>query len=133
MWSWISIRLYFFKEEGEGTASQGESGEQIVKKCETPTISFDGDKLSFTCATEGVVYHYTISHSDVQSGASSKDVNLTQTYNITVYASKDGYNDSEVAKATLKASNSVLIGDVDGNGVVNVADHVKLSDIILNK
>lgn len=124
---------FFFKDEGEGTASQGESGEQTVNKCETPTISFDGDKLSFTCATEGVVYHYTISHSDVQSGASSRDVNLTQTYNITVYASKDGYNDSEVAKATLKASNSVLIGDVDGNGVVNVADHVKLSDIILNK
>lgn len=124
---------FFFKDEGEGTASQGESGEQIVNKCETPTISFDGDKLSFACATEGVAFHYTISHSDVKSGISSKAVDLAQTYNITVYASKDGYNDSEVAKATLKASNSVLIGDVDGDGIVNVADHVKLSDIILNK
>jgi len=26
-----------------------------------------------------------------------------------------------------------LSGDVDGNGVVNVADHVKLSDIIMNQ
>lgn len=124
---------FFFKEEGEGTASQGESGEQIVKKCETPTIGFDGDKLSFACATEGVAFHYTVSHSDVKSGTSSKDVDLAQTYNITVYASKDGYNDSEVAKATIKASNNVLLGDVDGDGVVNVADHVKLSDIIMNK
>jgi hypothetical protein len=124
---------FFFKDEGEGTASQGESGEQTVNKCETPTISFDGDKLSFACATEGVAFHYTISHSDVKSGISSKAVDLAQTYNITVYASKDGYNDSEVAKATLKASNSVLLGDVDGDGIVNVADHVKLSDIILNK
>ena len=124
---------FFFKDEGEGTASQGESGEQIVKKCETPTISFNGDKLSFACATEGVVFHYTISHSDMKNGTSSKDVDLAQTYNITVYAKKDGYNDSEVAKATLKASGSVLIGDVDGDGIVNVADHVKLSDIIMNK
>ena len=124
---------FFFKDEGEGTASEGESGEQTVNKCETPTISFDGDKLSFACATEGVVYHYTISHSDVQNGASSKDVNLTQTYTIAVFARKDGYIDSKVAKATLKASGSVLVGDVDGNGIVNVADHVKLSEIIMNK
>ena len=26
-----------------------------------------------------------------------------------------------------------LIGDVDGNGVVNEADHVKLTDIIMKK
>ena len=124
---------FFFKDEGEGTASQDESGEQIVMKCETPTISFNGDKLSFDCATEGVVYHYNISHSDVKNGTSSKNVDLAQTYNITVYAKKEGYNDSEVAKATLKASGNVLLGDVDGDGVVNVADHVKLSDIIMNK
>ena len=124
---------FFFKDEGEGTASQGESGEQIVNKCETPTISLVGDKLSFACATEGVVYHYTISHSDVQNGASSKDVDLTQTYTITVFARKDGYGDSEVAKATIKVAGSGLPGDVDGNGVVNVADHVKLSEIIMNQ
>lgn len=124
---------FLFKDEGEGTASQGESGEQIVKKCETPTISLVGDKLSFACATEGVVYHYSISHSDVQNGASSKDVDLTQTYTIAVFARKDGYGDSEVAKATIKVSGSGLPGDVDGNGVVNVADHVKLSEIIMNQ
>jgi hypothetical protein len=104
-----------------------------VNKCETPTISLVGDKLSFACATEGVVYHYTISHSDVQNGASSKDVNLTQTYTITVFARKDGYGDSEVARATIKVSDSGLPGDVDGNGIVNVADHVKLSEIIMKQ
>ena len=124
---------FFFKDEGEGTAGQGGSGEQIVKKCETPTISLVGDKLSFACATEGVVYHYTISHSDVQNGASSKDVDLTQTYTITVFARKDGYGDSEVAKATFKASGSGLPGDLNYDGKVDVADHVELSKIILNK
>lgn len=123
---------FFFKDEGEGTASQGESGEQIVNKCATPTISLIGDKLSFACATEGVVFHYTVSHSDVQNGASSKDVNLTQTYTITVFARKDGYGDSEVARATVKASGSGIPGDVNNDGKVNVADHVKLSEIIMN-
>ena len=124
---------FFYKDEGEGTASQGENGEQIVKKCETPSISFTDEKISFACATEGVVFHYTISHSDVQEGASSKDVNLTQTYNITVYASKDGYNNSEVAKATLKAPGVGLFGDINNDGKVDVGDHVKLTDIIMNK
>ena len=124
---------FFFKDEGEGTASQGEGGEQIVNKCATPTISLVGDKLSFACATEGVVFHYTVSHSDVQNGASSKDVNLTQTYTITVFARKDGYGDSEVARATVKASGSGLPGDVNNDGKVNVADHVMLSDIIMNQ
>ena len=119
---------FFFKEEGEGTASQGESGEQIVKKCETPTISLVGDKLSFACATDGVTYYYTISHSDAKSGTSSKDVDLTQTYTITVFARKDGYGDSEIAKTTFKA----MPGDVNGDGKVDVTDHVKLSDIIMD-
>ena len=120
---------FFFKEEGEGTASYGDDDEQIVMKCETPTITLIGDKLSFACKTDGVTYYYTISHSDAKSGTSSKDVDLTQTYTITVFARKDGYGDSEIAKATFKA----MHGDVNGDGKVDVADHVKLSDIIMNK
>ena len=124
---------FFFKEEGEGTASHGDDGEQIVMKCETPTITLVGDKLSFACKTDGVKFYYSVSHSDVKSGTSSKDVDLTKTYTITVFARKDGYGDSEVAKATFKASGGGIPGDVNGDGKVDVADHVKLSDIIMNK
>ena len=124
---------FFFMDEGEGTASQGESGEQIVNKCETPTITLVDNKLSFASETEGVVFHYTISHSDVQNGVSSKDVNLTRTYTVSVYASKDGYSDSEVARANIVVSGIGLFGDLDGNGTVNVADHVKLTKIIMNQ
>ena len=119
---------FFFKEEGEGTASYGDNDEEIVMKCETPTITLVGDKLSFACATDGVTYYYSVSYSDVKSGTSSKDVDLTKTYTITVFARKDGYGDSEVAKATFKA----VPGDVNGDGKVDVTDHVKLSDIIMD-
>ena len=108
---------FLFKDEGEGTSSQGESGEQIVNKCEKPTITLVDN----------------ISHSDVQNGVSSKDVNLTRTYTVSVYASKDGYSDSEVARANIVVSGIGLFGDLDGNGTVNVADHVKLTKIIMNQ
>ena len=124
---------FLYKEEGEGTAQQGETGEQIVNKCEKPTITLVDNKLSFASETEGVVFHYTISHSDVQNGVSSKDVNLTRTYTVSVYASKDGYSDSEVARANIVVSGIGLFGDLDGNGTVNVADHVKLTKIIMNQ
>lgn len=123
---------FFFTDEGQGSASQGGSGGITVKKCEAPTIAINGDKLNFSCKTEGVVYHYTITHSDVRNGVSDKDVNLTSTYNITVFASKEGYNDSEVATTTIKASGSSgVFGDLTGDGKVNAADHVKLSQIIM--
>ena len=124
---------FLFKEEGEGTAGQGGGGEQTVKKCETPTISLVGDKLTFASNTEGAVFHYTVSCSDTQNGVASKDVNLTKTITVSVYATKDGYNDSEVTTSTFKVSGSGMPGDVNGDNKVDVADHVELSKIILNQ
>ena len=124
---------FFFKEEGDGTVSQGESGEQTVKKCKTPTISLVGDKLTFASNTEGAVFHYTVSCSDTQNGVASKDVNLTKTITVSVYATKDGYNDSEVTTSTFKVSGSGMPGDVNGDNKVDVADHVELSKIILEQ
>ena len=46
---------FLFIEEGEpGSGTQPEE-----KKCATPSISYANKKLTFTCETEGVEYHYT--------------------------------------------------------------------------
>ena len=60
---------------------------------------------------------------------------LSQTYKITVYATKAGYENSEVATREIVIENgqTTLFGDLNKDGKVNVADHVKLSDIIMNK
>ena len=52
-----------------------------------------------------------------------------------VYATKDGYNNSDVATREIVIENgqATLFGDINKDGKVNVADHVKLSDIIMNK
>ena len=81
--------------------------EEINIKCATPTISFTNNKLKFSCATKSVQYHYTINDADIKSGVASS-VNLSATYEISVYATKSGYKASDVATATLVWTNAVL-------------------------
>ena len=71
-----------------------------AEKCATPTIKYENGKLIFECETEGAVCSSTITDSDIASYTTNK-VNLTATYKISVYATKEGYNKSDVATATL--------------------------------
>ena len=87
-----------FNEEGEGTIDHG-SGESD-KKCATPTISYHNGKLTFECTTEGAEFQSSITDSDITSYNSS-EVQLGVTYIISVYAMKAGYENSDVATATL--------------------------------
>ena len=90
---------FFFITEGEGGEPvEPETPEEKV--CATPTISYINGELMFESETEDVVYHSTITDSDINS-YETKKVQLNVTYNISVYATKEGYKDSEVAKATL--------------------------------
>lgn len=75
-------------------------GGEADSKVETPTISYHNGELTFSCATDGVEYVYEITDSDIKTGFDSK-VQLSVTYNISVYATKDGYEKSDIATATL--------------------------------
>ena len=88
---------FLFIEEGTGPNG---SGTQDKEKCDKPTISYQNGKLIFNCATEGATCQYTITDDDITSG-SSNEVQLGVTYNISVYAAKSGYDNSETATATL--------------------------------
>ena len=81
--------------------------------------------------TEGAEFISTITPAEINKKYDSEIV-ISNSYKVTVYATKVGFIDSDKATIEIQASSSIL-GDVDGNGVVNVADHVKLSDIIMNK
>jgi hypothetical protein len=100
-------------------------------KCATPIISFQNGQLTFTCDTEGVTYNYTITCPSSATGTNNSGcVSLGSDITVSVFASKPGYKNSD--KAT-KAINVGIKGDVDGNGVVDVADHVDLSKIIMGQ
>ena len=82
-----------------------ESGDddKPVTQCATPSISYEAGELKFACETAGAKYHYTISDNDMATDALSEDgkVSLSAAYNISVYATADGYTASEKAEATL--------------------------------
>lgn len=77
-----------------------QGGEGSKEKCEKPTISYQNGKLMFYSATEGATCQYSITDSDIKSG-SSNEVDLSVTYNISVYATRSGYGNSDVTSATL--------------------------------
>ena len=72
----------------------------VNQKCETPTISYVNGQLKMSCATEGVEYITNITDADVKKHYDAI-ISLTATYNISVYATKTGYEKSDIANATL--------------------------------
>ena len=89
-----------------------ETGEdnKPVTQCSTPSISYESGKLKFACETTGAKYHYTITDTDIKSDALSEngEVSLSAAYNISVYATADGYKASDKAEATLYWINANL-------------------------
>ena len=70
------------------------------EKCATPTIHYVNNTLTFDCETEDVTFESKITDTDI-AAYSSSEIQLGVTYNISVYATKTGYLDSEKATATL--------------------------------
>ncbi|HBJ04602.1 MAG TPA: hypothetical protein DDY97_08350, partial [Prevotella sp.] len=104
-----------------------ETGEdnKPVTQCSTPSISYESGKLMFACETTGAKYHYTITDTDIKSDALSEngEVSLSAAYNISVYATADGYTASDKAEATLywinaNLENGTNINQVRTRGVV---------------
>lgn len=86
----------FFNIVEDPTLGEG----QAIQKCEKPAIQYTCGKLSFYSGTDGVIFHSTITNSDI-STYSSNEIQLGVTYTIYVFASKEGYENSDVATATL--------------------------------
>ena len=81
-----------------------EDGQPVtIEKCAVPEISYSDRRLTFTSATDGAKYHYTITAEDATAEAYSEtgEVTLAAAYGISVYASAEGYANSDAATATL--------------------------------
>jgi len=106
---------FLFIEEGTGGGAT-----PTTQKCEKPTISYENGKLTFSCATEGAVCQYSITDTDIKAG-SGNEVQLGVTYNISVFAAKAGYENSETATATLCWIEQQPKTEGITNGIANVA------------
>lgn len=117
-----------WKYFGNIVALTGETPE--TPKCATPTINFVNGELVFNCETEGVEFVSEVTVCDAKKNYSNK-VNLTGIYQVSVYATKSGYYDSDVATENIDVRG--IQGDTNRDGVVTVADAVGVVNIILEK
>ena len=95
--------------------------EPATQKCVTPTISVVDGELEFSCETDGVEFVSEVTSKEVKKYYDSK-VKITGTYTVSVYATKAGYYNSEVAtlEFTLGAGGEVC--DVNKDGKVDIGD-----------
>jgi hypothetical protein len=71
-----------------------------TKKCESPTIYYEDGHIRFKCNTNDVHFVSRISDQDITTHY-THDIMLTATYDISVYAEKYGYENSDIVHATL--------------------------------
>lgn len=71
-----------------------------IEICTTPVIKYQEGKLIFSSDTEGVEFISNITCEDIKKHYEA-EISLSKTYTISVYATKVGYEDSELATATL--------------------------------
>lgn len=84
-----------------GTFKSIESSDiPTTKKCAKPTISYENGKLIYASETEGAKIVSDVKSDDIKTSYDN-EVDLTATYNISAYATMAGYDDSDVATATL--------------------------------
>ena len=114
-------KTFAFIEEG----TIGGGGEATIKKCEKPTIGYSNGKLTFACSTEGASCQYNITDTDIKAG-SGNEIQLSVTYEISVYATKEGYENSETATATLCWIDVEPKTEGITDGIANVPAHALL-------
>jgi hypothetical protein len=90
--------------------------EESMPKCATPVVSYNNSKLTFECETDGVEFVTEITSSDFNKFYNSS-VDLAVTYNISVYAMLEGYENSDTVNATLCWIEN---GDSDEDDTTNI-------------
>ena len=108
-----------------------DGSEAVVPKCATPTISVVEGKIKFSCETEGVSFESSITMPTSSKSADGTEISLSNKYKVTVFAKKRGYIDSDIAEAEFVGS--LIRGDLNNDGKVDVADHVDLTKIIMGQ
>lgn len=120
-----------------GTIEAMASNELV--KCATPEISYASGTISFTSATEGAQYISSVEYVEKEFNSNS-EFTAPSHFKVKAVAVKDGCLPSDVAEKEFALEGYVDVktgeykeGDVNKDGNVNVADHVKLSNIIFEK
>lgn len=105
-------------------------GGTVTLKCATPELVYAGRKVSCSCATPDVTFSYRISLLGAEGVSADGKINIDPAFKVEVTAKREGYIDSDVAAIDFTLEE---VGDVNGDGKINIADVTALVDIILGK
>ena len=89
-----------------------------VPVCAAPVVSYNNGQLAIECETEGAEFVTKITSNDINSFYSNI-IDLSATYNISVYATATGCENSETVNATLCWIECECNGS-DDTGVINI-------------
>lgn len=104
----------------EGIGPNGDEETPEKEKCATPTIAIKDGKLSFSCETEDVTFCYSVTPPSSLQGEGD-EVSLSNKYTISVYAKKEGYENSETVTKEIEVGGGTK-GDMNEDGVLSVTD-----------
>ena len=75
-------------------------------------------------------YVYAITPKATSGESTSGTIDLGTSFTVSVYATREGYSDSETATAIIDMS---TVGDVNGDGLISIADVTAPVDLILGR
>lgn len=101
----------------------------VIEQCAKPVISLQNGELSFSCDTEGVEFVYSITLPESADGIVGSRVALPTKCRVSVYARKEGMENSETVTKDIEICG--LNGDINCDGKVTVADAVQIINIII--
>lgn len=99
-------------------------------KCATPTIKLTNGRVHYECETEGVDFITGVECGYPECEYSENEMVIRISCTVIVYATKEGYEDSDPAEITF---NMMQAGDVNGDGEINISDVTSLVSIILGQ
>ena len=115
-----------------------------VKKCATPVVSYADGKLSMACETEGAEFVTNVVAEDAKKYYDA-EIDFSVTYNIEVYATKSGYDNSDTISVALVWVENGEVNEetgvisveaapvlIQGNGgVLNISGVAKDTEIVV--
>ena len=108
-----------------------ESDDPDAPKCAEPIINIINGKITFECETEGATMISKVVAADANNYLDD-NIELKGKYVIEVYAAKPGFRHSDTVTKEIYANFDVK-GDTNGDGVVDAADIVTITNIIMGE
>ena len=107
---------------------------EAPQKCALPVVAYVDGKVLCTCETENVKFVYSIGMPEFTGESMDGQIPVGTVLQIRVKAVRPDFEDSDVAQLDIDlAGDAGLLGDINHDGKVTIADVTSLVNIILGK